>query len=238
MSKSSGVGIDSEAARRIRDDGSEFKLPGAPREELRQLTREEWLRRFGDVLTSERHFEDQDPNWAQNPSSWWYKETGRGGPDPPLWMRPSWHLPDLDCRPTGDRCTAPIDQRHQEQQPLWAERMGLTGGKQGHQSATIYGHRREYCPAHKTDARSLYERYQPAYQRIVNEEIPDTADPPDGRFWKAGVAQGVATNPYEQRLALSGRRKPIVIGPRSISVVVDGEGHTLANVVRDVSWLQ
>jgi len=82
-----------------------------------------------------------------------------------------------------------------------------------------------------------YERYQPSYQRIINDEIPDTADPPDGRFWKAGIAQGVPTNPYEKRLAISGRRKPIVSGPNSISVVVDGEGHTLANVVRDASWL-
>ncbi len=83
-----------------------------------------------------------------------------------------------------------------------------------------------------------YDRYQPLYQRIVNDEIPDTAAPPDGRFWKAGVAQGVTTNPYERRMALSGHRKPIVIGPRSIQVVVDGEGHTLANVVRDVAWTQ
>ena len=49
-----------------------------------------------------------------------------------------------------------------------------------------------------------YERYQPGYERIKNEEIPDMADPPDGRFWKAGVAQGVTTHPYEKRLAISG----------------------------------
>ena len=83
----------------------------------------------------------------------------------------------------------------------------------------------------------MYERYQPDYQRVTNEEIPDTSDPPDGRFWKAGVAQGMSTNPYEKRLAVSGRRKPIVMGPRSISVIVDGEGHTLGNVTRDVAWL-
>jgi len=83
-----------------------------------------------------------------------------------------------------------------------------------------------------------YDRYQPSYQRIVNDEIPDTAAPPDGRFWKAGVAQGLTTNPYERRLALSGRRKPIVIGPRSINIVVDGEGHTFANMLRDVAWTQ
>jgi DNA-directed RNA polymerase subunit L len=83
-----------------------------------------------------------------------------------------------------------------------------------------------------------YDRYQPLYQRIVNDEIPDTAAPPDGRIWKAGVAKGVTTNPYERRMALSGHRKPIVIGPKSIQVVVDGEGHTLANMVRDVAWTQ
>ena len=83
----------------------------------------------------------------------------------------------------------------------------------------------------------MYERYQPAYQRVANEELPDTSDPPDGRFWKSGIAQGISTNPYEKRLAISGRRKPIVVGPRSISVVVDGEGHTLANAVRDVAWV-
>lgn len=81
-----------------------------------------------------------------------------------------------------------------------------------------------------------YDRYQPSYQRLVNDEIPDTAAPPDGRFWKAGISQGVTTNPYEKSISLSGHRKPIVVGPRSISVVVDGEGHSLANVVRDVAW--
>lgn len=73
---------------------------------------------------------------------------------------------------------------------------------------------------------------------MLNEELPDVSDPADGRFWKAGVAQGMTTDPYEKRLAISGRRKPIVVGPRSISVVVDGESHTLANTVRDVAWLQ
>jgi len=186
-----------------------------------------------------------------------------------------WHIPELDCPPGGDRGSVPIDER--DAKPLWAERMGLSGSKQGAQSSTVYGHRREYLPSQKVDARSMvsgafhfmelhtsnhmhcllglgskffdaftfpsitplqYERYQPSYQRIINEELPDTADPPDGRFWKAGVAQGVTTNPYEKRLAISGRRKPIVVGPHSISVVVDGEGHTLANAVRDVAWLQ
>ena len=83
-----------------------------------------------------------------------------------------------------------------------------------------------------------YERYQPSFQRVANEELPDVSDPADGRFWAAGVAQGLTTNPYEQRLVVSGRRKPIVLGPRSISVIVDGESHSLANAVRDVAWLQ
>ena len=49
-----------------------------------------------------------------------------------------------------------------------------------------------------------YERYQVGYDRVLNEELPDTSDPADGRFWKAGVAQGVTTNPYQKRLAISG----------------------------------
>lgn len=120
-----------------------------------------------------------------------------------------------------------------------------------------------------------YERYQPSFERVLNEELPDVSDPADGRFWKAGVAQGLTTNPYEKRLVISGevaasqrrrdaasraifascpssclsnqlvktplvaaRRKPIVLGPRTASVVVDGETHTLANAVRDVAWIQ
>jgi hypothetical protein len=33
--------------------------------------------------------------------------------------------------------------------------MNLTGSRQGPQSATIYGHRKEYRPAEKTSARSM-----------------------------------------------------------------------------------
>lgn len=44
------------------------------------------------------------------------------------------------------------------QTPLWAERMGLAGSRQGAQSATIYGHRSEYKPSQKTEARSMVRR--------------------------------------------------------------------------------
>jgi len=229
------LGVNSEAARKIQSDGSEFKLPDASRDELRSMTREEWMEKYGEILANEEHFERKNPNWAQNHASWWYKEVGRAGIEPPLWMQSQWHIPELDFSADGDRIATPVDKRPNK--PLWAERMNLSGSKQGDQSTTIYGHRQEYLPSHKVNARSMYERYQPSYHRIVNEELPDTSDPPDGRFWKAGVAQGVSTNPYEKRLAISGRRKPIVVGPRSISVVIDGEGHTLANSVRDVAWL-
>jgi DNA-directed RNA polymerase subunit L len=229
------VGVNPDAARKIQDDGSDFTLPKASRDELRTMSRDEWMSKYGAVLASEEHFERRDPNWAANPQSWWFAQVGRDGDAPPLWMRPEFHLADLDCPPGRDRAAEPLDTRASK--PLWAERMGLTGTRQGAQSSTIYGHRREYLPAHKAAARSMYERYQPDYQRVVAEEIPDTADPPDGRFWKAGVAQGVGTNPYESRLAISGRRKPITVGPRSIAVVVDGEGHSLGNAVRDVAWL-
>jgi hypothetical protein len=52
------------------------------------------------------------------------------------------------------------------------------------------------------------------------------------------VAQGVSANPYERRLVTSARRKPIVVGPRSVAAVVDGESHTLGAAVTDVAWLQ
>jgi len=49
-----------------------------------------------------------------------------------------------------------VDQRRAEgHTPLWAERMNLSGGKQGPQSSTIYGYREEYKPSQKTDARSM-----------------------------------------------------------------------------------
>lgn len=84
---SKGVGVDAEQARKISDAGSEFKIPSAPRDELRQLSREEWMARYGGELASEQHFEQKDPNWADNPNSWWHKEVGRAGSEPPLWMR-------------------------------------------------------------------------------------------------------------------------------------------------------
>lgn len=40
---------------------------------------------------------------------------------------------------------------------------------------------------------------------------PLPAPTPDGRYWKAGMAQGVSANPYEKRLVTSARRKPIVV---------------------------
>ena len=45
------------------------------------------MEKYGEVLASEKFFEQKDPNWAQNQASWWYKEVGRAGEDPPLWMR-------------------------------------------------------------------------------------------------------------------------------------------------------
>jgi DNA-directed RNA polymerase subunit L len=217
----------------IEGGGAHFDVP-KPEANPSSMTKEAWMAAYGTVLQSELHYLARDPDWATDPTSWWYRATGRAGESPPLWMRDEWHMADLDYKDGGDRHTTTVDQRQAEN--LWTERMNLNGEAQGGPSSTIYGHRQEYQPAAKSVSRSMYDRYQPSYQRIVDEEIPDTAAPPDGRFWAAGVAQGVTTNPYEKRMALSGHRKPIVIGPNSISVVVDGEGHTLANVVADVAW--
>ena len=218
---------------KIEGDGSHFDLPKAAANPS-SMTKEEWMAAYGTILESERQALAADPDWATNQASWWYRMTGRDGENPPLWMQNEWHLSALDYRDGGDRYMTTIDRRQEEN--LWTERMNLSGEAQGGPSSTIYGHRQEYLPAAKSVSRGMYDRYQPSYQRIVNDEIPDTAAPPDGRFWAAGVAQGVSTNPYEKRMALSGHRKPIVIGPNGISVVVDGEGHTLANVLRDVAW--
>lgn len=37
---------------------------------------------------------------------------------------------------------------------------------------------------------------------------------------------------------IAGRRKPLVLGRNSIAVIVDGEGRTLGNAVREAAWLQ
>ncbi|PRW56401.1 dna-directed rna polymerase i and iii 14 kda polypeptide [Chlorella sorokiniana] len=235
---SKGPEIDAAAARKVADACSEFKLPKASEDELRSMSREQWMQQYGGVLQSEEWFDKKAPAWNYDPESWWFQETGRAGGSQPLWMRQHWHMPELDCPPGRDPQAETVDQRRAEgHTPLWAERMNLSGGKQGPQSSTIYGYREEYKPSQKTDARSMYERYQPNYQRILNDELPDASDPPDGRYWKAGVAQGVSANPYEKRLVTSARRKPIVVGPRSIAVIVDGESHTLGGVVTDVAWL-
>ncbi|GAB4821903.1 hypothetical protein N2152v2_008949 [Parachlorella kessleri] len=239
------VGVNAEEARKYSDVGTEFKVPKAPRAERLQLSRKQWMEQYGTLQASEEWFEarqprimSQDTYRGQEEGRPWYCAVGRDHGKTPLWMQQQWHMPELDCPQGRDRHSQTIDERVAEGNvPLWAERMNLTGNKQGKQSSTIYGHREEYKPAQKTDARSMYERYQVGYDRVLNEELPDTSDPADGRFWKAGVAQGVTTNPYQKRLAISGRRKPVVIGPNSISVIVDGEGRTLGNALRDAAWL-
>ena len=75
----------------------------------------------------------------------------------------------------------------------------------------------------------------PPHQPHSPPNLPLAAD---GRYWKSGVAQGVSANPYERRLVTSARRKPIVLGPRTAAVIVDGESHTLGRAVTDVAWLQ
>ncbi|PSC69710.1 DNA-directed RNA polymerase I and III 14 KDA polypeptide [Micractinium conductrix] len=235
---SKGPEIDAAAARKVADNCSEFKLPKAPEGELKALSREEWMARYGGELQSEQWFDKKAPGWNYDKSSWWFKSVGRDGEAPPLWMRQQWHMPELDCPQGWDPQADTLDERRAAgRTPLWAERMNLSGSKQGPQSATIYGHRAEYRPAQKTDARSMYERYQPAYERILNEELPDASDPPDGRYWKSGVAQGVSASPYEKRMVTSGRRKPVVVGQRSAAVVVDAESHSLGAAVTDVAWL-
>ena len=234
-SKSGGSspGAVANAHPNIEGAGSAFDVP-KPEASPSSMTKEAWLEKYGTVLQSELHYLARDPDWVRDPTSWWRRATGRANESPPLWMQDEWHMAELDYKDGGDRYTTTIDQRKDEN--LWTERMNLTDEAQGGPSSTIYGHRQEYLPAAKTVSRSMYDRYQPSYQRIVNDEIPDTAAAPDGRFWSAGIAQGVSCSPYEKRMALSGHRKPIVIGPNSISVVVDGEGHTMANMVADVAW--
>eukprot|EP00887_Chlorella_sp_A99_P002611 scaffold6.g2611.t1 len=193
------------AARTYTDVGSEFKIPKLSPEERRALSKEQWLEQYGEVPCSEEHFEKQAPRWNYNPDSWWFRSVGRAGGEAPLWMRAEYHLPELDCPPGRDRAAGDtLDARRQRGDvPLWAQRMNLSGSKQGEQSATVYGHRAEYRPSEKTAARSM----------------------------------GVSTNPYEKRLVISARRKPIVIGPRTAAVVVDGEMHTLGNAYAEVGWL-
>ncbi len=234
---SAKVGADPDAARRINGAGSDFRVPGEPRAELAAMPPAAWAAAHGETLASERRLAAADPDWPSNPDSWWAREAGRAGAAPPIWLRREWHLPELDSPAGGDRAAAPLDARPPAERPLWAARMGLAGPPLPPQSATVFGHRAEYLPAHQAAAPSMHERYQPAYARVVGGELPDAADPPDGRFWAAGVAQGPTTNPYARRFAVAARRKPITAGPRSIAVVVDGETHTLANAVRDAAWL-
>lgn len=42
-----------------------------PQEELRNLSREEWMARFGGTLQSEQHFEKRSPAWNYDQKSWW-----------------------------------------------------------------------------------------------------------------------------------------------------------------------
>ncbi len=137
----------------IEDGGSHFVVPSVSQKDMSTMTREEWMQQYGDVLSSEIHYLKRDPDWDRNKKSWWYAMTGRDGEEPPLWMQEEWHRAELDYRVGGDRHTAPVDAR--EEKPLWAERMNLDGEKQGPQSSTVFGHRQEYLPAHKSRARSM-----------------------------------------------------------------------------------
>lgn len=114
--------------------------------------------------------------------------------------------------------------------------MGTRGGAVPQQSSSIYGHRAEYLPAQAAGPASMHGRYQPAFARVQAGELPDRTDLPDGRFWVAGVAQGAVRDLYRRGAAGTGRRKPITAGPRTISAVIDGEGHTLGNAFVDAAW--
>lgn len=156
MSKGGQIGVDAAAASKISDAASEFKLPDGALKDLSKLSKEEWLERYGEVYASELKFNRNDPDWDKNPESWWFKEVGRAGGDVPLWMKQHYHIPELDCPPGQDRQQTPLDERPEK--PMWAERMNLTGSKQGPQSATIYGHRKEYLPTQKTGSRSMVRK--------------------------------------------------------------------------------
>lgn len=120
------------------------------------MSRQEWMTRYGSVLQSEEWFEGKAPAWNYDQHSWWFKSVGREPGNEPLWMRRQWHMPELDCPGGRDPRETTLDERRAAGEvPLWAERLNREGGKQGQQSATIYGHRQEYKPSQKTDARSM-----------------------------------------------------------------------------------
>lgn len=120
------------------------------------MSREEWMQSFGAPLASESWFYSHRPGWYDDPNSRWMQDCGREGGKEPLWMRREWHMPELDCPPGRDRADRTLDERKRAGEvPLWAQRMNLSGGRQGDQCATIYGLRAMYKPTEKTDARSM-----------------------------------------------------------------------------------
>lgn len=77
----------SDKAAAIEEGGSHFNVPKASRKDMSSMTKDEWMRQYGDVLYSEMYFLKRDPEWAENAASWWYRLTGRDGEEPPLWMQ-------------------------------------------------------------------------------------------------------------------------------------------------------
>ena len=120
------------------------------------MSRQEWMARYGSVLQSEEWFEGKAPAWNYDQHSWWFQSVGRQPGTEPLWMRRQWHMPELDCPGGRDPREQTLDERRAAGEvPLWAERLNHEGATQGKQSATIYGHRQEYKPSQKTEARSM-----------------------------------------------------------------------------------
>lgn len=211
---------------------------------MASLTREEWNARYGDSLVAEEAFEARHAGWSQGGPSPWAREVGlQGEATLPPWAEPEAATsgaaePDAEARlrggpgvPAGDRESLPPLSR--DPVPLWAQRIGTRGAPAPLQApATVFAHRAEYGPGLPG-----VPRYQPGAERVSAGEVPSVTDPPDGRFWLAGVAQGAIADPYRDPGAGGGaaaaRRKPIVLGPRSASAVVDGETHTLGLIFKD-----
>ncbi|KAL6776233.1 hypothetical protein ACKKBG_A20330 [Auxenochlorella protothecoides x Auxenochlorella symbiontica] len=219
---------------KVDDAGSDAILPSEAPADLRQMTEEKWMAKYGTTLANQLDFQSRHPNWHTDTDSWWYKSVGRSSGQQPLWLSDGYHFPELDGPPDATREDKPLHER--AELPLWAERVGLRGGAAPRQSASIYGHRAEYLPAQTSGPATMHGRFQPSFARVQASELPDRTDRPDGRFWLAGVAQGRVSDPYRRGVSGIARRKPIVAGPRTVAAVIDGESHTLGNAFRDVAW--
>lgn len=90
-----------------------------PQDELRSLSRNEWMARYGGVLQSEQYYDRGSPAWNYNKNSWWVLGSGRAGHAPSCLATGQRQHAAAACR--GAERAGGDSARHPPCPPAWAQ---------------------------------------------------------------------------------------------------------------------